>query len=483
MASNTTTQNIVQQTQLPDWYVNYLSPLMQRAVGLTNTPYQQYTGPRVAPLNAQQQQAYDLTQSTVGSQTPYIQQALDYTNQAANTNSGAAGAGSYADASGIFNNVANSSAAGISSPYVGQGTDYLSQAAQGSSLGAANPYIQQSTAPTGMNAAAPYLGAAAQTFPQAAADYMSPYTSAVTDRIAQLGARNLQENLLPTISDQFVRSGQYGSPQQRDFMGRALRDENESVLGQQAQALEQGYGTAGQLFGQDQSRLAGLAGTAGSLGTSQQQILQGAGSTTGNLSATDLSRLAAAGVNIGNLGIGQAGVAGADYSRQLGAGQGLEGIGQSQIQASQNDAARQMQAGQQTMDLSKYGLSSTLQTADALNAAGNQQQGQTQANYNQAYQDYLTQLNYPWQQIGQASNVLQGVPINTSSTQQSQTTQPAPSTTSQIAGIGLGVAGLANSGIFGHAKGGAVKGKQVKYKRAHSYGNVPKRGLAFMEAA
>jgi len=33
--------------------------------------------------------------------------------------------------------------------------------------------------------------------------YMNPYTQNVTDQIAKLGARNLSENLLPQVSDQF----------------------------------------------------------------------------------------------------------------------------------------------------------------------------------------------------------------------------------------------------------------------------------------
>jgi hypothetical protein len=74
--------------------------------------------------------------------------------------------------------------------------------------------------------------------------YMNPYISNVTDRIAQLGARNLSENLLPAVSDSFVRAGQFGGTRMGEFGSRALRDTQESVLGQQAQALQQGYGQA-----------------------------------------------------------------------------------------------------------------------------------------------------------------------------------------------------------------------------------------------
>lgn len=71
--------------------------------------------------------------------------------------------------------------------------------------------------------------------------YMNPYTQAVTDQIAKLGARNLNEVLMPNISDQFVRAGQFGSSRMGEFGSRALRDTQEAILGQQGQALQQGY--------------------------------------------------------------------------------------------------------------------------------------------------------------------------------------------------------------------------------------------------
>jgi len=291
----------------------------------------------------------------------------------------------------------------------------------------------------------------------------------VTDQIAQLGARNLSENLLPTLSDQFVRNGQYGSPQQRDLIGRAIRDTGSSVLNQQAQVLQQGYNQAGQLYESDAARQAQLAGTAGGLGTAQQAALLNAGNAVGGLSSSDLSRLAAAGVNIGNLGISQAGVAGSDLGRQLAAGQGIQGIGQSLIQASQSDADRALAASGRLESIANTGVQTGLQQTAALESAGQAQQNQTQANYNAAYNQFQQQQQYPWQQIGNASAVLQGLPVNQSST--SQTSSPGPSAASQIAGVGLGAAGLANSGIF-KAKGGAVK------KKNHSYGNVPRRGIS-----
>ena len=75
-------------------------------------------------------------------------------------------------------------------------------------------------------------------------NYMNPYNQAVTDQIARLGARNLTENLLPGVSDQFVRAGSFGGSRMGEFGNRAVRDTQEAILGQQAQSLQQGYGQA-----------------------------------------------------------------------------------------------------------------------------------------------------------------------------------------------------------------------------------------------
>ena len=114
--------------------------------------------------------------------------------------------------------------------------------------------------------------------------YLSPYTSAVTDQIAKLGARNLQENLLPGVSDQFIKAGQFGSSRMGEFGGRALRDTQEAILNQQAQAQQQGYTQALTASQQDLARqqgalqqLADLAKTEQGLRTSDAASLQAIG--------------------------------------------------------------------------------------------------------------------------------------------------------------------------------------------------------------
>lgn len=208
-------------TNFPDWYSAYSQGLLSKANAIAGESYQPYSGPRVAGFTPDQNAAFNAVQAQQGAQNPISDAAVRYT-----------------DAGG-----------------------------QTSSMGAAQPYFSQ----------------AAQTLPQGIGDYMSPYTSAVTDRIAQLGGRNLSENLLPQVNDTFTGLGQFGSSRHADFTNRAVRDVNESVLGEQAKALESGYNMAGQQFQADQARLGGLGQAAGALTGSDASRLLQAGQQQGAL--------------------------------------------------------------------------------------------------------------------------------------------------------------------------------------------------------
>jgi len=129
------------------------------------------------------------------------------------------------------------------------------------------------------------------TLPQNLQQYMSPYTSAVTDRIAQLGQRNLSESLLPAVNDIFTGAGQFGGSRHQEFTNRALRDANESILGQQAQALETGYSTAGNLFNQDQNRALQAGEQMGALSQMQQQLARNDQAALQSVGATQQGQL------------------------------------------------------------------------------------------------------------------------------------------------------------------------------------------------
>ena len=102
--------------------------------------------------------------------------------------------------------------------------------------------------------------------------YMNPYTQNVTDQIAKLGARNLSENLLPQVSDQFIRAGQFGSSGMGTFGGRALRDTQEAILANQTSALQSGYTQALGASQADLTRQQGALQQVGELAKMQQGL-------------------------------------------------------------------------------------------------------------------------------------------------------------------------------------------------------------------
>ena len=102
--------------------------------------------------------------------------------------------------------------------------------------------------------------------------FQSPYLTGVTDRIAQLGARNLSENLLPQINDTFTKAGQFGSTRNADFTARALRDTQESILGKQAETLQAGQDAAMRAYESGMGRSLAAGQQQGALAQMQQQL-------------------------------------------------------------------------------------------------------------------------------------------------------------------------------------------------------------------
>jgi len=129
----------------------------------------------------------------------------------------------------------------------------------------------------------------------------------------------------------------------------------------------------------------------------------------------------------------------ADQARQQQAQQYAAGLGQqiglggltAGMQGSQ--ALGQLGSQQQTTDLARL---------QAQGATGAQQQQQNQQGLDVAYQNFLTSQNYPKSQLEYLSNILRGNAGALGSTQVQYT--PAPSTASQIAGLGLAGLGLYN---------------------------------------
>ena len=122
------------------------------------------------------------------------------------------------------------------------------------------------------------------------------------DQLAKRGARNLQENLLPAVSDSFIRAGQFGSSRMGDFGSRAVRDTQEAILAQQAELANTGYAQAMANRATDLTRQANLGQTVAGIQQADVARQMGALSDLANLGAqrqalgyTDTAALEAAG--------------------------------------------------------------------------------------------------------------------------------------------------------------------------------------------
>jgi len=108
---------------------------------------------------------------------------------------------------------------------------------------------------------------------------------------------------------------------------------------------------------------------------------------------------------------------------------------------------------------------------------GGQQQAQEQRGLDTGYQDFLTQKNYPYQQLSFMSNLIRGTPMGMN--QQSQVYQAPPTTAQTIGALGAGAIGLSKlagakeGGLMSaYADGGEVKRYNGDYDSVTSERNV-----------
>lgn len=429
-------------SNVPTWYSDYTQGLISKANAIAAEPYQPYNQARIAGFDPLQMQAYNQTGqlssqyqpmmdmsknaiynagmgSSVNAAQPYINQALQY-------NPYQAASGAMGQASGLIGQSYGETSS-LAQPYFNQANQYTQQGAQGTA-GLANPYMQQ---------ASQLSSQGAQTGLGGIQDYMNPYQDQVVNRIGELGARNLKENLLPNIQDQAIRSGTFGGSRSGEAIGKALRDTQESTLAQQSAALQSGYSQAGQQLQADKAR---------QLQAAQQQA--GFGQQVAGMSAADFQRMLAAGQQQAAMGQSAAGLASADLARygqagaQMGALAQMQGnlagaAGTQNLQAAQQmgtmsnqDFARMLQSGQGMGALGQQTQQMGLQNIAGLEAAGAGQQQQTQRSLDQAYQDFLSQREYDRGNIGFLNAAVRGMQVPTSTTTQStgpsSVYQPSP---------------------------------------------------------
>jgi hypothetical protein len=524
----TATSYVQSTSEMPKWMQDAVYNQIQVATNLANKPYQEYqlSGESgVAQLTPLQQAAYSKAAGNAGVGFTYDAQGnvtgtqfgtpahMQNLNTAMTSMEGFGTKGTAADLQAAQNRYLRQDLVGtnldagqdywkkaggldvvgaaqpalsraMQQDITGAAQPYLQRAAAQDVMGAAQPYLNQagtttaqSLAERALTAASPYLQSAGQTAASQVGQYMSPYQQGVLDVIAKQGARNLSENLLPQVSDAFIKAGQFGSNRMGEFGSRAVRDTQEAILNQQAQAAQQGYGQSLQAAQADLARQAQLAGTVGSIsGADLSRILQGGaqygnlGQTAGQLTAQQAGILANLGQTAGQLtgqqmaqltNLGQ--VQGQLTSQQM---QNLANLGQMQTTAGQaqqqfgltaaqqaqqaqaQDYARQMQAYQNMAGMAQQQQTMGLADTASLEAAGRAQQQQGQRNLDAERAEYEAQQLYPRQQMDWLSTQIRGMapitPTATSGTRSSTGEVYAPSPLSTLAtglytGKGLGV--------------------------------------------
>jgi len=518
-------------TETPKWMQDAIFNQINWAQNLANKPFESYDMPTVAALSPMQQQAYtdikaaqgigqeDLSKAQTGMETLSSQDTTtklrsdqaDYLRKdlvGANLDAGQdlfarSGEISVLGSAQPMMNQAQQSALNIA----GAGQGYLTDAANMSAASAANPYITQGTQMRGMSAANPYLNQAQSTTAQALADkalnaanpyfsraaqtsvsdidqYMNPYQQNVLDTIAKQGRRNLTENLLPGVSDSFIKAGQFGSRGMGEFGSRALRDTQEAILNQQAPLAAQGYESALRASAADKQRQASLGQSVGSIsGADLSRVLQGgsqygqlgqtagqltgqdagrqmqAAQTMGQLTGQDAGRLAQVGQTLSNVTRDQASTLGnlAQTTGQLSSQeqQNLANIANMRTQAGQSQQqyglnAAQTSAAQQSQDyrqqqsalndmaaLAAQEQAMTYTDLAALEAAGKAQQQQLQTELSAAEKEFMDEQLYPQRNMDFLSTQIRGLaPIVPTATTTAGSTTGAtynPSPLSQIA--------------------------------------------------
>jgi hypothetical protein len=276
------------------------------------------------------------------------------------------------------------------------------------------------------------VGVGSFTQPGAAQAYMSPYQQAVTD-IEKREATRASDILKQQQQAQAVQQGAFGGGRQAIIEAERQRNLSQQLGDIQARGGQAAFTQAQQQFNAEnlqaglQAQLANQQAYQQSQQAREQsrQFGYGQGMTAADLAAR----------------YGLEGQRATEQSRQFGAGLGMQGIEQARAatgmlgELGQQQFAQQMGLMGQQMDV------------------GAKEQAYEQARLNQVIQDYATQQQYPFIQLGTLSNMLRGLPMQASTTQMYQA---QPSLLQQGVGLAGAAANLKQAGVFGK-EGGAVK--------------------------
>ena len=253
---------------------------------------------------------------------------------------------------------------------------------------------------------------------------------------AGMGALGTQYNPMGAYSQQFgqQQADQYMNPYMQSVVNiqqqAAQRQADIARTGRNAQATQAGAFGGARQFITDAEANRALA--------DQQNAIQAQGLNTAfsqaqqQFNADQAANLQAQQANIGQ--------------QQFGANLGMQGL-----QTGLSAAGQLGQLGQNV-----YGQQMGINQLQ--NQYGAQQQQFQQGILNQQIQDYATAQQYPMLQLANMNALTRGLPMQSATT---QVYQAAPSTASQLAGLGTAAYGLSQLGAStAKAKGGQIKEKK-----------------------
>ena len=292
---------------------------------------------------------------------------------------------------------ARAGVAGMAGPtQFGTGTQFAEQAGLGA-LAAGQYQPGTFVAPT---AQAERIRTGSFVAPGVAEQYMSPFMQQALDVQKAEAIRTAQQGQLGA-NLAAAKSGTYGGARQTLAMTERERNLQQELNRIQAMGSQTGYEQAQRAFEAEQARRLQAGIATGQQGLQAQDISQ-----RGLLEAQRM----------------------AEQSRQFGGTLGLQGT-----QAATQAAATLGQLGigqqQQALELAK--------AKEAYGALGQQEQ---QRALDLAYQDFITQQQYPYKQLGFLSDILRGS-ANLAATGGKTVYETPPSMLSQLGGAGLAAAG------------------------------------------
>ena len=443
-------------SNIPEWLKTPAKEMVARGTKLSEQEWIPYEGERVAGLTPQQLAVYGELGS-MGTPNEFAQAGQTLTGAEQFGAAGALGAMNYQPTQ--FNAYQMTGPSNITSRDV-KGTGYNAVGVE------AAPDV------TGTSYDASMADYADQWSPEAAQRYMSPYQQAVTD-IAKREAAADAAGLNRQLAGQAAKAGAFGGSRfgvEQALLGSKLATNLSDI---QTKGLQDAYTSGMSQFNTEQAARQGInlanqsaRNQAGQFNASQaqaaalanQQVRQQA-NLASQAAYNQALQFGASQEQAAQIANQQAALTASQANQQMQyntANQNLQAMLTTQ---QQQDAARQaaakfnlegaqfgantgLQAANQRQSLGTASQAAALQRLAAQEAAGKSQQEQLQALLNTDYNNFLEQRDWEKNQLGFLSGLIRGTPFSTSQT--GTTTAPTPSSTSQLAGLGIAGIGLAN---------------------------------------